>query len=84
MKKTVALQANRRSLRQAQGRLFDYGSRDEAARAFAQDDISIKIKYSRSASRLVRLERLDVLRLQAHSYEARGELLEAGNAGQDL
>ncbi len=33
-----ALRANRRSLRQAQGRLFDCASRDETARVSARDD----------------------------------------------
>jgi hypothetical protein len=33
-----AVLASSRSLRQAQGRLFDFASRDETARAFAQDD----------------------------------------------
>ncbi len=38
MEKVLALRANRRSLRQAQGRLFDCASRDETPRVSAQDD----------------------------------------------
>ena len=38
MEKVLALRANRRSLRQAQGRLFDCASRDETARVSARDD----------------------------------------------
>ena len=40
--KGLRLQANRRSLRQAQGRLFDCASRDKTARGYAQDDTSSK------------------------------------------
>jgi LAO/AO transport system kinase len=41
-----------RFLRQAQDRLFDFASRDETARAFAQDDTSLPIEHSTSGLRL--------------------------------
>jgi LAO/AO transport system kinase len=41
-----------RFLRQAQDRLFDFASRDETARACAQDDTSLSIEHSTGALRL--------------------------------
>jgi LAO/AO transport system kinase len=46
IRRCAAWKANRRSLRQAQGRLFDSASRDKAARDFAQNDTSLAGKYS--------------------------------------
>jgi LAO/AO transport system kinase len=46
VRRCAAWKANRRPLRQAEGRLFDFASRDEAARGFAQDDTSLVDNYS--------------------------------------
>ncbi len=55
----AAERRNRRFLRQAQDRLFDFASRDETARSSAQDDTSLQIRRLTKKSGL-RLDHLGV------------------------